>query len=78
MPQHSETVLGTSDLIAIVSACVSGALLLVTIISVICAFKAYYHQKERAKKDAACQLARVYANEVLTQYQVVVGVFAKS
>lgn len=78
MSQDNVTIIDFSDILTIINACISGLLLLVTIISVVCAFKAYYHQKERAKKDAACQLARVYADEVLPQYQIVVGVLTKS
>ncbi len=39
-------------------------MLLVTIISVFCAFKAYGHQKERSKKETACNLAREYAGSM--------------
>lgn len=67
-----------SEILSVVSICISGFLLLVTTVSVICAFKAYHHQKERAQKDAACQLARIYANDILPQAQVVLGVFAKT
>ena len=53
-------------------------LLLITIFSVICAFRAYQHQKLRAKKDAACSLAKLYANEILTQMFFITSVFTES
>lgn len=40
-------------------------LLIVTGVSVYYAFRAYRHQKERAKKDAACELARYYAHDII-------------
>lgn len=57
--------------LALVNCYLSGGLLLLTFASVVCAFIAYYHQKNRAKKDAACKLARVYADEVLPKCEVV-------
>mgnify|MGYP003293129347 CR=1 FL=1 len=48
-----------------VSAITNILLLLVTSISVYYAFKAYNHQKERSKKDAACKLAAHYAKSII-------------
>lgn len=67
-----------SDIVALVNCGSSLLLLIVTIISVVCAFKAYRHQKERARKEAACQLARIYADEILLQYQIVSSFFGRS
>lgn len=78
MEEKVAIILDASDIIPIIECCISAVLLLATIISVICAFKAYSHQKERSKKEAACRLARTYADEVLSQYQVVDSVFDKS
>ena len=44
---------------------INALLLILTLISVICAFIAYKHQKLRAKKDASCSLASFYANDIL-------------
>lgn len=46
-------------------------LLITTVISVICAFRAYHHQKARAKKDAACELARYYAHDIIHRHTFV-------
>lgn len=61
-----------------ISAVISGLLLVVTVVSVIYAIRAYRHQKQRAKKDAACALARVYADVVLSKYKLVNEVAGKS
>ncbi len=39
-------------------------MLLITVASVICAFAAYRHQKRRAKKERACELAKDYAEKL--------------
>lgn len=57
-----------SDIIALVNCVLTGLFLLATIISVVCAFKAYTHQKERARKEAACSLARYYAENVIVRH----------
>lgn len=49
----------------VIQAIFSLALLVVTGVSVYYAFQAYYNQKERAKKDAACDLARYYAHDII-------------
>jgi len=43
-------------------------LLIVTGVSVYYAFRAYHHQKERAKKDVACELARYYAHDIIQRF----------
>ncbi len=40
------------------------ALLLVTIVSVICAFLAYGHQRKRGRKESACGLAQSYGKSL--------------
>lgn len=57
-----------SDKIAFFNCIFTGFFLLATIISVVCAFKAYKHQKERARKEAACDLARYYAENVIVRH----------
>lgn len=54
------------------------SLLIVTIVSVICAFRAYHHQKDRAKKDAACDLAKYYSEHIIHRYGFVNYVFTTS
>lgn len=53
-------------------------LLIVTAVSVYFAFRAYHHQKERAKKDAACELARYYAHDIIQRYDFVSYTFQHS
>lgn len=60
-----------SDIIALINCILTGFFLLATIISVICAFKAYKHQKERARKEAACNLARYYAENIIMRHAFV-------
>lgn len=63
-----------SDKIAFVNCIFTGFFLLATIISVICAFKAYKHQKDRARKEAACSLARYYAENIIARHSFVTTV----
>lgn len=49
-------------------------LLIVTIISVICAFLAYAFQKNKAKKETACRLAKYYAKDILPKLALIFGV----
>lgn len=51
-----------------ISAVSSFALLLLTGFSVFYAYKAYKHQKDRSKKEAACSLAKYYANNIIDKY----------
>ena len=44
--------------------------------SVWCAFRAYKHQKDRTKKEAACNLAKEYASSVIEKYADINSVFA--
>jgi len=60
---------------AIAGCILSFITLLVTVISVICAYKAYQHQKDRSKKDAACELARYYSENIIERYSFVSAVF---
>lgn len=53
-------------------------LLIITGVSVYYAFQAYFHQKERAKKDAACDLARYYAHDIIQRYDLVCYTFNSS
>lgn len=58
-----------------VSVGISAALLLLTCISVLCAFLAYRHQKNRSKKAEACNLAQYYANSIIEKYGLIITVF---
>lgn len=57
---------------------ISGLLLIVTVVSAIYAIRAYQHQKQRAKKEAGCKLARIYADVVLSKYKLVNEVMEKT
>lgn len=70
--------LNISDRIGLANCIVSGLLLLVTIISVICAFKAYKHQKNRARKEAACDLARYYSENIIKRHSFVSTILKQS
>ena len=58
-----------------VSAMCNILLLILTAISVYYAFRAYRHQKNRSKKQAACDLAKYYANNIIDKYSDVANVF---
>lgn len=80
-----QVVVPLSDKIAIANCILTAILLLVTAISVYCAFRAYKnavrdftHQKERAKKDAACELAKYYAQHIIDEFQFVLDVLVLS
>lgn len=47
--------------------------LFATVVSVVCAFKAYNHQKNRARKEAACELARYYAEKIIPRNSFVMS-----
>lgn len=64
--------------IALIDCILTGILLLVTGVSVYFAFRAYRHQKERAKKDAACDLAKYYAYDIMEKFQFVLDVLVAS
>lgn len=51
-----------------VSAIANILLLLLTAASVFYAYQAYKHQKERSKKEAACELAKYYATTCICYY----------
>lgn len=50
-------------------------MLLITCISAFYAYRAYRHQKERSRKESACKLAKLYADEILNQNAFVSNVF---
>lgn len=52
--------------------------LLVTIISVICAFCAYKHQKNRSKKESACNLAKYYADHIIPELSFISSVLSEA
>ena len=60
------------------SATVEVLALIVTVLSVVCAFLAYTHQRKRAKKAAACDLAKYYADDVIEKNPLIANVFSRS
>lgn len=64
-----------SDILSLV---LSFLMLVTTVLSVRYAIKAYQHQKERTRKEAACNLAKVYAEEILDKCVVVTMILDKS
>lgn len=70
--------LNISDKIALANCIFTGLFLLATIISVLCAFKAYFHQKNRLQKETACDLAKCYAEDILQHYLFVTDVLEDS
>ena len=58
-----------------ISAIVNVLLLILTAASVFYAYKAYNHQKERSKKEAACELAKYYAKNIIDKYADISVVF---
>lgn len=58
-----------------VSAVTDVLMLILTLVSVICAYKAYQHQRNRSKKAAACELARYYAGEIIEKNSLIANVF---
>lgn len=64
--------------VALIGLILSGILFIVTCISVFCAFKAYQHQRDRAKKEAACTLAEHYAKNILNRVDYISQVFKLS
>ena len=53
-------------------------LLLVAFLSAIYAYKAYRHQKDRSKKNAACELAKYYADDILENGTTVINILVAS
>lgn len=70
----SISTLNPSDKIALFSCIFTGLYLFATIVSVICAFKAYHHQKDRSRKEAACELAKCYAEKIIRHNSFVTDV----
>jgi len=66
--------LDVSNKIAFANCVLTGLFLLATIISVACAFKAYNHQKNRSRKEAACDLAKFYAENIILRNSFVTDV----
>lgn len=58
-----------------VSAGCNVLMLILTTVSVYYAFRAYRHQKDRSKKEAACNLAKYYANNIIDKYADIASVF---
>ena len=53
-------------------------MLLVAFLSAIYAYKAYRHQKDRSKKNAACELAKYYADDILENGTTVINILTIS
>lgn len=70
-----EEILTEADVIELANFCVNAVLLIVTLVSVICAFLAYFHQKNRSKKDTACELVSHYADVILGENKFVSNVY---
>lgn len=64
-----------TDVLTLADFFVNAALLVVTLVSAICAFLAYFHQKNRSKKDTACRLASHYADIILEENKLVSSVY---
>lgn len=67
-----------ATIVSYVSCFANCALFIATVVSVICAFKAYHTQKERAKKETACDLAKYYAQNILEKSSFVTSIMNKS
>lgn len=59
--------------IAVANCILTFFFLFATVVSVVCAFKAYNHQKNRARKEAACELARYYAEKIIPRNSFVMA-----
>ena len=62
----------------IIQALASVLLFVITAVSVTCAFKAYGHQKKRAKKEVSCDLAKHYAECIIDKYSVISDILITS
>lgn len=67
-----------SDKIAFANCILTGLFLIATVISVFYAFKAYRHQKDRSRKEAACALAKRYAEDIIRHYGFVTDVLEQT
>lgn len=54
---------------------INASMLLLTVVSVICAIVAYKHQKKRARKESACKLAQYYAENIIKKFSFISSVF---
>ena len=61
-----------------ISAATDLGMLVITVVSVLCAFMAYRHQKKRSKKETACKLAKYYAENIITKMGPIEFVFSDS
>lgn len=68
----------TADNIDVASLVVGILMLLVAVGSAFYAFKAYKHQKERAKKATACELAKYYAENIIEEGTVIINALIMS
>lgn len=57
---------------------INASMLLVTVVSAVCAFAAYFHQKNRGKKDEACKLAKHYSDVILEKYSFIASVYIRA
>ncbi|MBR4291637.1 MAG: hypothetical protein IKT52_13515 [Oscillospiraceae bacterium] len=62
-------------LVKMVSILADTAMVAITVISVVCAFLAYFYQKNRNKKTVACELALYYADVILKENRFLNNVF---
>lgn len=76
--QQANTIAMHSLCASVVYTILTALLLIITGISVFCAYKAYRHQKQRALKDAACELAKFYAQDVIEKFLFVSHVLQTS
>lgn len=59
----------------VLSLLLDGAVVAIAVVSALYAYRAYKHQKDRSKKDAACELAQYYADVILQEYRAIHDVF---
>lgn len=75
MPALTVNITLTGDWI---SAIMDTLMVIIAALSAWYAYKAYRHQKDRCKKEAACNLAKYYANNVIDKYGDITSVFRAS
>lgn len=61
--------------LSLFSCVINFLLLLITCLSVYYAYRAYQHQKQRAFKDTACNIAKVYVQEIIENYDDIINAF---
>ena len=67
-----------NDMEAVLTVLSNMGMLGVAIISAWYAYRAYKHQKDRSKKDAACELAAYYADVITEECRYIYDVFRKT